>query len=58
VLLFAREAKSGPLGTTPLMFLGTARYVADEGELPVAFTWELERALPAQMLLQSQLLTG
>ncbi|MFN8075787.1 MAG: DUF3427 domain-containing protein [Kineosporiaceae bacterium] len=58
VLLFAREAKTGPLGALPLMFLGTARYVSDRGELPVSFTWDLERPLPAQMLVQSQLLTG
>ncbi|MFN8077599.1 MAG: DUF3427 domain-containing protein [Kineosporiaceae bacterium] len=58
VLLFAREAKAGPLGALPLMFLGPAQYVSDEGERPVAFVWQLDRPLPAQMFLHSQLLTG
>ena len=58
ILLFARESKHGPMGTQPLMFLGTARYRSHEGERPVSFVWELDRALPADFYLASQVLTG
>ncbi len=48
VLLFAREAKKGPLGTQPLMFLGPATYVSHEGSRPVAFRWRLDRPMPTE----------
>lgn len=48
ILLFAREAKRGPCGTRPLMFLGPASYVSHEGERPVSFRWSLHRPLPTE----------
>lgn len=47
VLLFAREEQRDEFGTSPYLFLGPARYVSHEGSRPIAITWELEHALPA-----------
>jgi hypothetical protein len=45
VVLFAR------LRTTDRAFwcLGSASYVSHEGERPIAFVWQLNRALPAEL---------
>ncbi len=48
VLIFAREAKLGALGTQPLLFLGPARYVSHEGSRPVSFRWGLDRPMPTE----------
>jgi hypothetical protein len=48
ILIFAREAKSGPLGTQPLLFLGPAEYVHHEGSRPVSFRCRLNRPMPTE----------
>ena len=47
VLLFVRQQKSDEFGTAPYMFLGPAKYVSHRGERPIAITWELQHAMPA-----------
>lgn len=39
------------LGAAPYIFLGPADYVSHEGERPVAITWKLHRAMPAEVFL-------
>ncbi|MCV7251828.1 DUF3427 domain-containing protein [Mycobacterium hackensackense] len=51
VLLFVREAKTNALGAAPYIFLGPADYVSHEGERPMAITWKLHRAMPAEVYL-------
>jgi superfamily II DNA or RNA helicase/HKD family nuclease len=47
IVLFVREKKSGPGGTTPpYTCLGSARYVESRGSRPVAFTWRLDAPMP------------
>jgi hypothetical protein len=58
ILLFAREAKQGPLGTQPLMFLGPATYVAHEGARPVAFRWKLDRPLPMEFFESARVVSA
>lgn len=48
VLLFARLEQQGDFGTAPYLFLGPATYVSHEGERPIAITWRLQYALPAE----------
>lgn len=45
VMLFARHR----IEDRAFYFLGPARYVSHEGELPMAVTWRLERALPGDL---------
>ena len=45
ILLFARERADD----RAFWFLGPARYVSHEGERPMAITWRLEQALPADL---------
>ena len=47
VLLFVREQRIGAFGTAPYLFLGPARCVDHRGERPIAVTWKLDRAMPA-----------
>lgn len=51
VLLFVRETKTNALGAAPYIFLGPADYVSHEGERPMAITWRLKRAMPAEVYL-------
>lgn len=51
VLLFVREDKTNALGAAPYIFLGPADYVSHEGERPMAVTWKLHRAMPAEVYL-------
>ncbi|BBZ32967.1 DUF3427 domain-containing protein [Mycolicibacterium confluentis] len=51
VLLFVREMKTNALGAAPYIFLGPADYVSHEGERPMAITWRLRRAMPAEVYL-------
>lgn len=51
VLLFVRESKTNALGAAPYIFLGPADYVSHEGERPMAITWKLHRAMPAEVYL-------
>jgi hypothetical protein len=45
ILLFARLRADD----RAFWFLGPARYVSHEGELPMAITWRLERPLPGDL---------
>ncbi len=47
VLLFVREQEKGAFDTSPYMFLGPVTLVSHEGERPIAITWQLETAMPA-----------
>ncbi|MGD8202184.1 DUF3427 domain-containing protein [Ornithinimicrobium sp. W1679] len=49
VLLFVREEQKDEFGTSPYMFLGPARYRSHQGSRPIAITWELDHAMPADM---------
>ncbi|MDA2891928.1 DUF3427 domain-containing protein [Mycolicibacterium sp. BiH015] len=52
ILLFVREAKKSQFGDgAPYIFLGPADYVSHEGERPMAITWRLRRAMPAEVYL-------
>lgn len=47
VLLFVREEKKNEYGTSPYLFLGTAKIVQHTGEKPIAITWRLDRTMPS-----------
>jgi superfamily II DNA or RNA helicase/HKD family nuclease len=47
VLLFVRYEQQDEFGTSPYLFLGSARYVSHQGDRPIAITWRLETAMPA-----------
>lgn len=47
VLLFVREEEKDEHGTSPYMFLGPVTYVSHRGEKPIAITWRLQHAMPA-----------
>lgn len=51
ILLFVREAKTNALGASPYIFLGPADYMSHEGEWPMAITWRLRQAMPAEVYL-------
>lgn len=54
MLLFVRESMTNALGAAPYIFLGPADYVSHEGERPVAITWKLHRAMPAEVYLEAR----
>lgn len=58
VLLFARETKNSDVGTAPYVFLGPVSYVSHDGERPIAFTWRLQRAMPASLFAQASAVAG
>jgi superfamily II DNA or RNA helicase len=47
VLLFARATQKDEFGTCPYLFLGPATYGSHTGDHPIAITWKLQHALPA-----------
>lgn len=47
VLIFAREEQKDEFGTSAYLFLGPATYRSHTGSRPIAITWELEHAMPA-----------
>ena len=51
VLLFVRESSDGEFGTVPYTFLGPVTHVSHEGERPIAITWQLQTAMPADLFL-------
>ncbi|NKZ15516.1 DUF3427 domain-containing protein [Mycolicibacterium septicum DSM 44393] len=51
ILLFVRETRTNALGAAPYIFLGPANYVSHEGDRPMAITWRLRQAMPAQVYL-------
>jgi hypothetical protein len=47
ILLFVREQKTGPGGTTmPYLCLGPATLVSARGDRPIAITWRLHEPMP------------
>lgn len=58
VLLFVREQPQDEFGTCPYVFLGPARYVSHRGERPIAITWELEHAMPAEFFNAATVAAG
>lgn len=49
VLLFVRREQKNEFGTAPYIFLGPATYVSHQGERPIAITWRLDGAMPADL---------
>nr|WP_226344289.1 DUF3427 domain-containing protein [Agilicoccus flavus] len=49
ILLFVRQERTGEFGTEPYTFLGPAHYVSHTGERPIAITWRLDHAMPADL---------
>ena len=47
ILLFVRARKKQDGLTMPYTFLGPVDYVSHKGERPIAFTWKLQRPMPA-----------
>ena len=47
ILLFVRARKKHDGATMPYTFLGPVEYVSHKGERPIAFTWKLQRPMPA-----------
>ncbi len=54
VLIFSRESKLDALGTRAYTFLGAADYVSHTGDRPMAITWKLDRAMPADLFNQAK----
>jgi superfamily II DNA or RNA helicase/HKD family nuclease len=50
IFLFVRINKKIETLTVPFQFLGRANQVKFEGERPIAFVWELENDMPAELL--------
>ncbi|MGN5734340.1 DUF3427 domain-containing protein, partial [Arthrobacter psychrochitiniphilus] len=50
IVLFTREAAEDETGLTmPYTCLGQVDYVQHKGEKPIAITWKLQRAMPADV---------
>lgn len=58
VLLFVRRHKKVNGRTQPYTLLGPANYVRHEGDRPMGIVWELERAMPSDLFLDSKVLAG
>nr|WP_316776385.1 DUF3427 domain-containing protein [Streptomyces sasae] len=59
VLLFMRRYKDTDIGKAqPWMLLGPATYVGHEGSKPMAITWQLDHALPADAWSYSAIAAG
>ena len=54
VLLCVRETKTGDIGSEPFTCLGTVRYQSHSGEQPMQILWELDRPMPAELLLHAR----
>ncbi|WP_435744540.1 DUF3427 domain-containing protein [Nocardioides sp. SYSU DS0663] len=50
VLLFVRHEQKDDFGTAPYLFLGPVAYVSHQGDRPIAITWHLQHAMPAEFL--------
>jgi superfamily II DNA or RNA helicase/HKD family nuclease len=54
ILLFCRNEKESDFGSgAPYLFLGPARYVSHRGERPIAITWQLDHAMPADAFTEA-----
>ena len=49
VLLFVREQQQDEFGTSPYLFLGPVHYASHQGSRPIALTWRLDHAMPAEV---------
>ncbi|MFI7589458.1 DUF3427 domain-containing protein [Spongisporangium articulatum] len=54
ILLFVRQRKTGPLGTSPYVFLGPADYESHTGERPMAITWKLRKPMPTEVFIAAR----
>lgn len=53
ILLFVREYKKENGLAAPYTYLGKANYVKHEGTKPISFVWELEREMPAKLVVKA-----
>ena len=53
ILLFVREYKKAYGQTAPFIYLGKAHYVKHEGSRPISFVWELEKEMPANLVVRA-----
>jgi superfamily II DNA or RNA helicase/HKD family nuclease len=58
ILLFVRRRARAGTRTAPYVFLGPADYVSHKGERPIAFTWRLRRAMPADFFREAKVAAG
>jgi superfamily II DNA or RNA helicase/HKD family nuclease len=58
--LFVREVKTNIelSATMPYMYLGTCRYKSHSGDKPMRILWELDRPMPADVLVKSKILAS
>ena len=53
ILLFVREYKKENGMAAPYVYLGKANYVKHEGSKPISFVWELEKEMPAKLVVKA-----
>ncbi len=53
ILLFVREYKTENGLPAPYVYLGKANYIKHEGSKPISFVWELEREMPAKLVVKA-----
>jgi superfamily II DNA or RNA helicase len=53
ILLFVREYKIENGLAAPYVYLGKANYVKHEGTKPISFVWELEKEMPAKLVVKA-----
>jgi hypothetical protein len=58
ILLFVRRRARVSTRTAPYVFLGPADYMSHKGERPIAFTWRLRRAMPADLFKEAKMAAG
>jgi Domain of unknown function (DUF3427) len=58
ILLFVRRRARIGTRTAPYVCLGPADYVSHKGERPIAFTWRLRRAMPADFFREAKVAAG
>lgn len=58
ILLFVRQKKKHAGRAVPYTFLGPCDYVSHKGDRPVAFVWQLRRAMPAGLFREARVAAG
>ncbi|MDO9592367.1 MAG: DUF3427 domain-containing protein [Erysipelotrichaceae bacterium] len=53
ILLFVREYKTENGLPAPYIYLGKANYIRHEGSKPISFVWELEKEMPANLVVRA-----
>ncbi len=56
VLLFVRREAKNDLGTAPYTYLGPVQYVSHSGSRPIAITWKLRDAMPAEFFADTAMI--